>query len=134
MPRPTLLSTLWIVLMFNYLYCDLLGLHEPAYLAGILAGELNGIEFTPEFGLAAGALMQIPIAMVLLSRLLSRKIGRWVNIGAGAFMALVQIATLFIGTSSPSYLMYSIIEIGLLIAVIVFAATWKRPAPAPAAV
>jgi hypothetical protein len=128
-----LLSTLWIVLMFNYLYCDLLGLHDPAYLAGVLAGELNGISFTPEFGLAAGVLMQVPIAMVLLSRLLARRVGRWVNIGAATFMALVQTATLFVGTASPSYLLYSIIEIGLLGAIIVVVARWKQPA-APAAV
>lgn len=133
MKTPTLLSTVWIVLMFNYLYCDVLGLHEPAYLAGVLAGELNGISFTPEFGVAAGLLMQVPIAMVLLARVLSRRIGRWVNISAAAFMALVQTATIFVGTTSPSYLLYSIIEIGLLGAIIVVAARWKRPVT-PAAV
>ena len=28
--RPALLSTLWVVLMLNYLYCDVLGLYDFA--------------------------------------------------------------------------------------------------------
>jgi hypothetical protein len=130
MNRQTLLSTLWIVLVLDYLYCDVLGLHEPAYLAGILAGELNGITFTPAFSVAAGLLMQVPIVMVLLSRVLGRRVGRWVNIGAASFMALVQTATIFVGTTTPLYLLYSIIEIALCVAILVLAARWPLPAPA----
>ncbi len=33
--RPVLLSTLWIALMFNYIYCDVLGLNDPAHLVAL---------------------------------------------------------------------------------------------------
>ncbi|MQB02482.1 MAG: hypothetical protein GEU78_20115, partial [Actinobacteria bacterium] len=60
--RKVMLSTLWIVLMFNYLYRDVLGLNDPEHLKAIQSGVVAGIDFTPEFLLAAGVMMQIPIA------------------------------------------------------------------------
>lgn len=45
--------------------------------------------------------MEIPIPMVVVSRALKYRPNRWLNIIAGAFMALVQVSTLFIGTTTP---------------------------------
>ncbi len=61
------LSTLWIFVMFNYLYCDVLGLMDPVLLNQILTGNLGFVEITEEFLLGGAILMEIPIAMVLLS-------------------------------------------------------------------
>jgi hypothetical protein len=58
------LSTLWVFVLFNYLYCDVLGLMDKAMLRGYLEGEVGGIHVTGGFLLASAILMEIPIAMV----------------------------------------------------------------------
>jgi hypothetical protein len=65
-------SAVWLFAILNYLYCDLIGLMDPALLKGYLAGRVAGMDITQGFLLSASLLMEIPIAMVLLSRLLRR--------------------------------------------------------------
>ena len=125
--RPALLSSLWIVLMFNYLYCDVLGLYDPEHLVALQEGTMGGLPFTPEALVAAGVLMQISIAMVLLSRVLRRGLARGVNIAAANTMGAVQVSTLFFGTPpTPVYIFFSTIEIALAIAIVAVALTWRR--------
>lgn len=123
--RPVLLSTLWIVLMLNYIYCDVLGLNDPAHLVALEAGTIGGLPFTPDKLVAAGILMQIPIAMVLMSRLLRRGPNRWFNIITAIVMAVVQVSTLLFGTPpTPVYIFFSAIEVALLVVILALAASW----------
>jgi len=124
--RRALLSTLWIVLMLDYIYCDVLGLHDPAYLAAIQSGTVAGIDIVPAFLVGAGVLMQLPIWMVLLSRILPRRINRPISIVAAVVMIVVQIGSLLDGPT-PLYVFFSIVEIGLLLAIVVIVATWRIP-------
>jgi hypothetical protein len=125
--RKTLLSTVWLFVLLNFIYCDILGMHEAGYLKDILAGHAGGIEFTPGFLLGASVLMEIPIAMVLLSRVLKYKVNRWANIAAGAVMAIVQISSLFLGTApTPSYIFFSVIEIAGLLFIVWSAWKWTN--------
>jgi len=124
--RRALLSTLWIVLMFNYIYGDVLGLHDPAYLAAIQSGTVAGIDIVPAFLVGAGVLMQLPIWMVLLSRIVPRRINRPVSIVAAVIMIVVQTGSL-LDEPTPLYVFFSIVEIGLLLAIIVLVATWRIP-------
>jgi hypothetical protein len=129
--RPVILSTLWIALMLNYIYCDVLGLNDPAHLGELRAGTFAGAPFDPMQLVAAGALMQVPIAMVLISRLVRRAPSRWVNIVASALLAATQLITLFVGTPpTPVYVFFSVVEIAIIIVIIVVAATWTRSAEA----
>ena len=52
-------------------------------LKQFLAGRVGGMEFTQGVLLAIGVLMEIPMAMVLLSRLLKYRTNRVANLGAG---------------------------------------------------
>ncbi len=115
--------------MFNYLYCDVLALMDSGYLKQVMTGSVNGIHMTPGFLLGASILMEIPTAMVLLSRVLGYRANRWANLIAGAFMTLVQLATLFLG-SGPTiyYVFFSVIEIACTALIVWYA--WKWPAPA----
>jgi threonine/homoserine/homoserine lactone efflux protein len=71
--------------------------------------------------------MEIPIAMVLLSRVLKYKVNRWANIAAGAVMAIVQISSLFLGTApTPSYIFFSVIEIAGLLFIVWSAWKWTN--------
>ena len=126
MNRPALLSTLWIVLFANYVYCDVLGFYDPTHLTEIMDGGLENIQFGPGFQVAAGVLMQIPIMLILLSRILRRTANRVTNVVGASIMIVVQIASLFFASdNAPVYIFFSVIEVALLIVVIVAAVTWK---------
>ena len=126
MNRPALLSTLWIVLFANYVYCDVLGFYDPTHLTEIMNGGLENVQFGPGFQVAAGVLMQIPIMLILLSRILSRTANRVTNVVGASIMIVVQIASLFFASdNAPVYIFFSVIEVALLIVVIVAAVTWK---------
>ncbi len=127
MDRKILLSTLWIFAIFNYLYCDIMGLMDVTLLKQYLTGSVNGMELNENFLLIAAILMEIPIAMVLLSRILNYKANRWANISAGVLMTLVQTATLFASVPTKYYLFCSIIEIGTTLSIAWLAWKWINP-------
>jgi hypothetical protein len=109
-------------MLLNYLYCDVLGLFDPGLPKNL----------TQEALLAASLLMEIPIAMVVLSRALTYRPNRWANVIAGTFMAVVQVSTLFVGTPTLYYVFFSAIEIGTLLFIVWTAWRWAEPAPATA--
>ncbi|HEY5276214.1 MAG TPA: DUF6326 family protein, partial [Coriobacteriia bacterium] len=111
------LSTLWVFMLLNYLYCDVLGLFDPGMPKNMTQDAL----------LAASFLMELPIAMVLLSRALKYRPNRWANVIAGAFMAVVQVSTLFIGTPTLYYVFFSAIEIASLLFIVWTAWRWVEP-------
>ena len=120
------LSTLWIFVALNYLYCDVVSLMDPELLPLSLRGNVNGLELTPAFLLGAGILVEIFIAMVLLSRVLPYRTNRWANIAAGTIMTAVQSATLFVGVPAPYYLFFSVIEIATTVLIVWFAWNWPE--------
>ena len=126
MDRKVLLSTIWIFATFNYLYCDVLSLMDSELLKQYLTGKVNGMEFSQGFLLGAAILVEIPIAMVLLSRVLKYRVNRWANIIAGVIMTLVQAASLFAGTPAMYYLFCSVLEITSTILIVWFAWNWHN--------
>ena len=125
--RKIRLSTLWVFATLNYLYCDVLTLMDPAKLRQFLAGRVGGMDFTQGVLLASGVLMEIPIAMILLSRLLKYRTNRVANLGAGVIMTAVQIATLFMGSATAYYWFFSIVEIGCTSMIVWYAWNWVCP-------
>jgi hypothetical protein len=120
------LSTLWVFATLNYLYCDVIGLMDANLLKQYLTGTVNGLEMTQGSLLGAGILMEIPIAMVLLSRILKYRASRWANIIAGTIMTAVQLVTLLVGTPTIYYVFFSIIEIACTALIVWYAWTWKH--------
>ena len=121
------LSTLWIFAMLNYLYCDVVGLYDSATLKALMAGHIGSIQFTQGFLLGVSILMEVPIAMVLLSRLLKYRTNRWANIIAGTIMTIVQISSLFFGTPpTVYYLFFSTIEIACTLYIVRCAWKWSN--------
>jgi Family of unknown function (DUF6326) len=125
--RKMTLSTLWIFATLNYLYCDVLGLTDHEQLRQYLTGTVNGLDMTPGFLLGAGILMEIPIAMVLLARVLRYRANRWANVVAGAIMTVVQVGTLFMGSVTVYYVFFSIVEIAATAFIVWYAWTWTDP-------
>ena len=129
--RGARLSLLWVFAIHNYLYCDVLGLMDPESLKQYLNGEVGGIEVSQTFLLSAGILMEIPIAMVLLSSVLPSRGSRWANIGAGTVMTLVQIGSLFVGSGlTVYYAFFSVLEIACTAYIVWYAWRWHIP-PSP---
>lgn len=120
----TKLSALWVFATLNYLYCDVVTLMDPGKLGRFLAGNVGGVRINQSFLLGASALVEIPIAMVLLSQVLKDRTSRWANIVAGLVMTAVQLSTLVVGSPAPYYLFFSIIEIAATSTIVIYA--WKQ--------
>jgi len=124
--KKALLSTIWIFVTLNYLYYDLIGLMDSSLLKQYLTGSIDGIEINEQFLLYASFLMEIPIAMVLLSRVLKKNLNCWFNITTGSIKTLVMIATLFIGTTTSYYMFFACIEIATTLYIVWFAINWLK--------
>lgn len=120
------LSTLWIFATVNYLYCDVVTLMDPDLLKKFMAGNIGGVDVTQGFLLAAGVLVEIPISMVLLSRVLNYPANRWANVAAGAIMTAVQLASLFARTPAAYYVFFSAVEIACTALIVVYAWRWNE--------
>lgn len=128
----TRLQTLWIFVMFNYLYCDVISNMESSVLNGYLQGQVGNIQVNQVFMLNAAFLMEIPIAMILLSRVLKYRSNRWANIIAGSIMTIVQLSSFFFGTGPTlHYIFYSIIEATCTAVIVWFAWRWRNPESNP---
>jgi hypothetical protein len=126
--RKVVLSTLWIFLTANYIYCDVLAHMQPATIKEIITGTIGSIQITQGFLLTAAIMMEIPFAMILLARVLKYRVNRWVNIIAGVVMAVIQVGTMNMGTTpTPYYLFYSAIEIAGTLFVAWYAWQWRNP-------
>jgi len=124
-PRIVLQSA-WVFAVLNYLYCDVLTLMVASQLRQYLDGNVGGVEVTPGFLLAAGVLMEIPMSMVLVSRLAPHRSARVATIIGGAIMTVVQAASLSFGTEGvPHYLFFSVIEISTTAFIVWFAWRWR---------
>ncbi len=68
-------------------------------------------------------LLEIPIAMIVLSRLLARKQNRWANIIAGAITIIWVIGG---GNMSISYVFFATIEVACMVLIIWYAWKWNE--------
>jgi hypothetical protein len=126
--RRTVLSTLWMFLAANYIYCDVLSHMEPAAIRELITGTIGSIQVTQAFLLGAAIMMEIPFAMIILSRVLKYRANRWANIIAGAIMAAIQVGTWNMGTPPTlHYLFYSAIEIACNLFIVWYAWKWTNP-------
>ncbi|SRR5258708_25079094 len=84
----------------------------------------GSIQLTAGFLLGASILVEIPIALVLLSRILKDRASRWANIIAGIVMTAVQALTLFVAVPTLYYLFFSVIEIATTAVIVWYAWRW----------
>jgi hypothetical protein len=126
--RKVLLSTLWIFVVLNMLYCDVVSLMDAGLLKQYLSGTVGGMKFTQGYLLGAGIWMAVLIAMVLLSRVLPYGANRWANIIAGVVATVVQFASLVMARPAMYYLFFSILEMAGTASLVWFALRWRNPA------
>lgn len=124
--REVLLSLLWVFLTVNFIFCDVFTLMHYKDLQQIITGTVDGMKLTEEFLFAFAVIMEIPMVMIVLSRLLPQILNRWLNIIAAAILALIQIGSLFTGSNSMHYIFFSSVEIVTALTIFVTAIRWNQ--------
>lgn len=118
-----LLSTLWIVVMINMAYADILSLHIPGAFDEVTKTSVSTGAPIPQLMLVGAIMLEIPVAMIILSRVLKYGVNHWVNIIAGIF----TIAYIWGGMASyPHYIFIATVETLCLLLIIGFAWTWRN--------
>lgn len=122
MERKANLSTIWIFVLLNVLFRDIHELFRPGLLEEMLTGTVNGVQITEGVMLAAAISLEIPIAMVILSRVLEYRFNRWANIIA----AVITISFYFTnGTNDLDDIWFAAVGILALLLLIWYAWKWK---------
>jgi hypothetical protein len=121
------LSVLWLFATLNYIYADVF------FCIDVLGSGKGGpgvLHFSQGAWLAVAILMEFPMAMILLSRILKPTANRWANIVAGVIETAAVLLTSFIlpllhlmGTSSY-YLFFGAIEVVCTSTVVWYAWRW----------
>jgi hypothetical protein len=125
---PVRLSMLWIFIMFNMVFADILSFMYPGFLSDVMAGHAGGVQITPGFLLVAAALAEVPIAMIVLSRVLKHRANRWANVVAG-IVTIVYVAGG--SATSPHGLFFAALEIASALAIVWSAWTWRGADTSP---
>jgi Family of unknown function (DUF6326) len=122
------MSLFWIFALLNYLYADVVALFA-------IVGSPNLVDaphLPPWALLGSAVLMEIPIAMIVASRLLPFRANRLANIIAGAILTLINGSLTFIpplvgaGTPAlPEYLFFATIETVCTSVIVWQAWTWS---------
>jgi len=111
MDKKVYFSTLWIVVMINVAMADIFGFMMDK-MAGTAAPEIQ----VPQIGMLIFAIiMEIPILMIFLSRVLKYKANRWANIIAAIITVVFIVAG---GSLDMVYVFFATVEIvclGLII-------------------
>jgi hypothetical protein len=113
------LSLLWLVAMLAYTYGDVVTLMDPV--------KHGSMQLTQGFLLGASVFMTIPIAMVLLSRILNHGANRMANIVAGTIMTVGLLVTLFVAVPTMYYVFFTVIEVASTVVIVASAARWSPP-------
>lgn len=117
-----IISTLWIVVMLNMAFADIFSFMLPGSLAEMIAGTASPFPITHEIMLGFAIILEIPLIMIILSRVLKARANRWVNTVAGAITVAFVVGG---GSLDLTYIFFSAIEI-VSIALIIWL-VWKRP-------
>ena len=117
------LSWLWVFYMFNTAYIDINTLYYSVFI-----NHHANVHYTQTFLLGAAVLVEIPTAMVILSRMLRYRWNRLTNVIVGVLLTVIQIATLFVGTPTLAYGFISAILIATSAGIAWYAWNWSEQA------
>lgn len=121
-----LLSILWVVVMLSLIKADVLSLFIPGTaeeLAKTAARTGTAIRQLMLFGAVIGS---IGLAMIPLSRILSRGVNRWLNLVVSPLYILYIVGG---GVSYPHYLFLAALEVVCLALIFWHALKWPASEP-----
>jgi Family of unknown function (DUF6326) len=128
------LSVLWVFATLNYIYADVFACLDAL-------GSPNGgsmvFHFSPAAWLGIAIIMEIPMAMILLSWILKPGANRWANIVAGVIETAAVLLTQFIGplfhltTTTSYYLFFGAMEVPCTALIVWYAWRWRSDNAVP---
>ncbi|MEO1391217.1 MAG: DUF6326 family protein [Cyanobacteria bacterium J06634_6] len=124
--RKNLLSTLWIFVLLNMIYADILGMLRPGYVE-----QLNQLsqQLTGSTVLLFAVLMEVAIAMVVLSRILPYRANRRLHFAVVPLTILWVVVPSLISSlgdaTPPSYVFFATVEVATML--VIFGYVWKWP-------
>ncbi len=121
--KRALLSTLWIFVLLNMIFRDIHEFFRLGLLEEMMTGIVNGNQVTEQVMLIGAFMVEIPILMVLLSRILNYRINRWANIIIGAVTIALVIG---MGQKDLDDIFFATVEVIALSAIIWLAVKWRR--------
>jgi len=134
MTTPVRLSVLWMVVMFNMIYADILAFVSAYITPGAIEQLMNGysgsVKLSQELLLVSAVWIEIPILMIFLSRVLKHGINRWTNVVAALLTLLFVVGGI---ESDPFFLFLASIEALTLLFIMWTAFRWKHQISEPAA-
>ncbi|HJS88767.1 MAG TPA: DUF6326 family protein [Steroidobacteraceae bacterium] len=121
------LSVLWVFATLNYIYADVFACMDAL---GSKAVSSKIMHFSPGAWLGIAILMEIPMAMILLSWILKPQANRWANIIAGVIETLAVLLTQIVGplfnltTTSSYYVFFGAMEVPCTLLIVWYAWRW----------
>jgi Family of unknown function (DUF6326) len=118
------IAALWTSMLLVFAYVDLFSLYRPEFRADLQVGEVAGLTVNQSFLLGTTAYIIVPSLMVFLALILRPEVCRVANIALASIYSL----TIIVGAIGEwnYYILGSVVEVGLLAAVIYYASTWPR--------
>ena len=121
------LSGLWIAMLFVFAYVDIFGFWRADVINGALKGKVPGAGFAinQSFLVLSTIYILIPSLMVMVSLIAPARINRTANIVASLIYAASVVVSV-IGETWGYYIVGSVVEVVLLLAIARVAWTWPR--------
>jgi hypothetical protein len=116
------LSWMWVFVMLNMIFADVLSFMSPGALQQIMAGHAEQITITPRFLLLVAVVTEIPIAMVVLTQVLPHRAARWANLVAGVLTIVYVTAG---GSGSAHYIFIAALETLGCVFIVRWAWQWR---------
>ena len=118
------LSSLWIFVLINMLFRDMHEFARVGFLEGILEANANGTQASDGMLLIAGIVLELAIAMIILSRFLNVRLARLTNLVVASIFILATIG--FNLAPHLDDLFFAGMELIGLVEIIVIAWRWKH--------
>ena len=121
---PQLLSTLWIYVLLSMLFRDVHEFFRDGFISELAnAGTVNGTEVTGTTLLVFGLVLQLPLAMVVLARVLPRQISRVANTVVAVLMALGVVG---VWPKDADDIVFGIFQLVALAAIVIICHRWHH--------
>lgn len=112
------LSTLWIVVMLNLIFADVLSIFVELVQGNTLGDIIGDVQAMMAIG---AVLTNIPILMIYFSRALRYRLNRFLNMGAAIITLIFVIGG---GSSTPHYIICATVEVAALLLILTTAWKW----------
>lgn len=122
----TKLAILWVIVMLNMIYADILAFISAFITPGVIdelkSGYSGNVKLSQELLLVAAILIEIPILMIFLSKTLPYHINKWANVLASLITILFVVGGI---ETDPFFLFLAGVEVLVMLFIIWTALRWK---------